>query len=137
MQSQNDPERTQVHDQIVVHLQRFNRRASRGGQTEDAHAAGAPLKMLRPLLPAWMEEIDQAVGDGVTGSRALALCHLWPLQAPQARHRKSGGIELTQELPEPARLSFFARAGIEPWLCSVKSAGIPLARLSIRPARLR
>jgi len=73
MQSQSDPERTQIDNQVVVHLQRFNCCAPRGSQTNEARPIGAPLKMLRPFLPAWMEEIDQAAGDGITGFGDLPL----------------------------------------------------------------
>jgi hypothetical protein len=66
MQSKNDPERAQIDDQVVVHLEGFNRGAPSGCPPDNARAIAAPLKMLRPFLPAWVKELDAPSGRRVT-----------------------------------------------------------------------
>jgi hypothetical protein len=62
VQSKQNPERTQIDNQVVVDLQSFNSCASGGSQTEDARTVGAPLKMIRPFLPARVKELGVPSG---------------------------------------------------------------------------
>jgi len=73
MQSKQNPERTQIDDQLVVHLQSFNRCAPGGSQAQDARTVRAPLKMLRPFLAARVKELGIPSCCGIARRRYLPL----------------------------------------------------------------
>jgi len=67
-----DPIETPEHGEVVVHMQRLDRRALAHRTADNFRAIFTPLEMALPLLAAGIKQPHSPTGDGVSAMRSIA-----------------------------------------------------------------